>query len=85
MATMSTYRQDLMETEAQFPISLADGIVLVQCLGLTRAVSMVSLVVGGSLVLPRRGYASNSGRQGLLAGRGGQGHACGQNFLQMDC
>ncbi len=33
-----------METEVQFPISLADGIVLVQCLGLKRAVSMVGLV-----------------------------------------
>ena len=30
-----------METEAHFHISLADGIVLVQCLGLTRAADMI--------------------------------------------
>ena len=44
MVTMPTHRQDSMEIEARFPISLADGIVLVQCLGLKRAGSMVDLV-----------------------------------------
>ena len=44
MLTMSTHRQESMETEARFPFSLADGIVLVQCVGLTQAASIVGSV-----------------------------------------
>ena len=42
--TLSPHRPESMETEARFPFSLADGIVLVQCVGLTQAASIVGLV-----------------------------------------
>ena len=44
MTAMSMYRQESMETEAHFRLSLADGIVLVQCSSLTLAANIVRSV-----------------------------------------